>query len=68
MSPGCSVTQFPHCIGVFSVILPWVQSILPTTQQLMGVLGQGPLHLLVFRASISRCWGTEEESGCRGCL
>lgn len=65
--PGCSVTQFPHCIRVFSVILSWGQSIFLTTQQLMGVLGQGPPHLLVFRVCISRCWGTEEGSGCRRC-
>lgn len=64
MSPGCSVTQFPHCIRVFSVTLPWVQSILPATQQQMGVLGQGPPHLLVFRGCILRCWGTKEGSGC----
>lgn len=67
VSPGCSMTQFPHCIRVFSVILPWVQSVLSTIQQLMGVPGQGPPRLLVFRVCISRCWGTEEGSGCHGC-
>lgn len=57
-SPGCSVTQFPHCIRVFSIICLWVQSIFPATQ-LMGVLGQGPLPLLGFSVCTSRCWGTE---------
>lgn len=51
---------------VFSVVLPWVQSILPTTRQLTRVLGQGPPHVLVFVACISRCWELRRGVGAVG--